>query len=84
MLIFISGSHQDSVVAVLPFYHIYGLVIVLLHKLSVGCKVVTLPKFQPNTFLNTLQNHKVSLLYAAPPIGMASYIYIFYFNIFKE
>lgn len=76
MLILIPGSHQDSVVAILPFYHIYGLVVVLLHKLSVGCKIVTLPKFQPNTFLNTLRDHRVSLLYAAPPIGMVSFSYI--------
>ncbi|XP_049875375.1 uncharacterized protein LOC126373311 isoform X2 [Pectinophora gossypiella] len=61
-------SYQDSVVAVLPFYHIYGLCILMLHKLSVGAKIVTLPRFQPETFLSSLKNQKVSLLYAAPPM----------------
>ncbi|KAL4715819.1 hypothetical protein ACJJTC_006398 [Scirpophaga incertulas] len=61
-------SHQDSVLAVLPFFHLYGLAIVLLHKLSVGCKIVTLPQFQPNTFVNALEQHNISILYAAPPL----------------
>ncbi|CAD0197921.1 unnamed protein product [Chrysodeixis includens] len=61
-------SSQDVALAVLPFYHIYGLSIVLLHKLSVGLKVVTLPKFQPNTFTAALKEHKTNVLCAAPPL----------------
>ncbi|XP_047997607.1 4-coumarate--CoA ligase 3-like isoform X2 [Leguminivora glycinivorella] len=64
-----TASHQESIIAVLPFYHIYGLAIITLHKLSVGAKIVTMPKFQPNTFLSTLRDHKISLLYIVPPIG---------------
>ncbi|KAI5638898.1 AMP-binding enzyme domain-containing protein [Phthorimaea operculella] len=63
-----TASHQDSVIAVLPFYHIYGLVIVMLHKLSVGAKIVTVPKFDPKTFPSTLQEHRINLLYVAPPL----------------
>ncbi|XP_063365003.1 uncharacterized protein LOC134653553 [Cydia amplana] len=63
-----TASYQDSIIAVLPFYHIYGLGIITLHKLSIGAKIVTLPKFQPNTFLSTLKDHKISLLYIVPPI----------------
>ncbi|XP_063828420.1 uncharacterized protein LOC135077808 [Ostrinia nubilalis] len=63
-----TSSHQESVVAVLPFYHIYGLVIIMLHKLSVGGKVVTLPKFEPTSFLKTFDDHRTSLLYTAPPL----------------
>ncbi|CAG9788302.1 unnamed protein product [Diatraea saccharalis] len=61
-------ENQDSVLAVLPFYHIYGLCIVMIHKLSVGCKVVTVPKFHPNTFIATLEKFNISLLCAAPPL----------------
>lgn len=60
--------NQDSALAVLPFYHIYGLSIVMLHKLSVGIKIVTLPKFHPQTFLSALKEHKINILCAAPPI----------------
>jgi acyl-CoA synthetase (AMP-forming)/AMP-acid ligase II len=48
--------------AVLPFYHIYGLVIVLLGKLLHGCKIVTLPKFEPKSFLKLLDQHQVLLV----------------------
>ncbi|XP_059062867.1 uncharacterized protein LOC131855599 isoform X1 [Achroia grisella] len=63
-----TGSYQDAILAVLPFYHIYGLSIILLHKLSVGVKVVTLPKFQPQSLLTTLQEQKISIFCAAPPL----------------
>ncbi|XP_026752608.2 uncharacterized protein LOC113512858 [Galleria mellonella] len=63
-----TSTYQDATLAVLPFYHIYGLSIVLLHKLSVGVKVVTLPKFQPQSFLTTLKEQKISIFCAAPPL----------------
>ncbi|XP_063894679.1 uncharacterized protein LOC110369863 [Helicoverpa armigera] len=61
-------SHQDSTLVVLPMFHSYGLSICMLHKLSVGVKLVTLPKFQPDMFLNTLLKHKLHLMYLAPPM----------------
>lgn len=42
---------------------------VLLHKLSVGQKLVTLPKFQPNTFVKAMEDHKINLMCAAPPLS---------------
>ncbi|KAL4715813.1 hypothetical protein ACJJTC_006392 [Scirpophaga incertulas] len=60
--------HQDSVLAVLPFYHIYGMIVTLLHKLTVGVKIVTLPKFRPDTFVSALDKHKIHLFCAAPPL----------------
>ncbi|XP_075977145.1 uncharacterized protein LOC142977255 [Anticarsia gemmatalis] len=61
-------TNQDSTLCILPLYHIYGLSIVLLHKLSVGYKVVTVPKFQPNNFASILKEHSINLLCAAPPL----------------
>ncbi|KAJ2951619.1 hypothetical protein O0L34_g13776 [Tuta absoluta] len=58
-----TANHQESILAVLPFAHIYGLSLILLHKLSIGAKIISLPKFNPH-----MKIHKVSLLYAAPPI----------------
>lgn len=62
------GSHQDVVPAVLPFYHIYGMSVLALGRLVHGCKVVTLPKFEPNTFFKLLDQHQATVLYAAPPL----------------
>lgn len=61
-------TRQDSTLGLLPFYHIYGLTLVLLHKLSVGMKIVTLPKFEPGNFVNLLKEHPINLMCAVPPL----------------
>jgi len=48
--------------AVLPFFHIFGLVGVLLGRLAHGCKIVTLPKFAPKSFFKLLDQHQVLLV----------------------
>jgi len=63
------GDHQDVLPTVLPFFHIAGLVSVLLSKLAQGSKFVTLPKFQPDTFLNAIVKHKANILPTVPPIS---------------
>jgi len=45
--------------AVLPFFHIYGISILILGKLAHGCKIVTLPKFEPKSFFELLDQHQV-------------------------
>jgi len=57
-----AGSHQDVVPAVLPFYHLYGMGVLLLGKLAHGCKIVTLPKFEPKSFFKLLDQHQVLLV----------------------
>ena len=61
-------SSADVVLGVLPFFHIYGMVIVLNFALSRGAHVVTMPSFDPPLFLELLRRHAVSILHAAPPI----------------
>lgn len=63
------GEHQDILPCVLPFFHIYGLTCCLLSKLAHGCKLITLNRFHPESFLNVLGNNKTSVLYLVPPIG---------------
>ena len=50
---------EDVLLGLLPFYHIYGLVIVQFGALARGTKLVTIPRFEPNTFLEAIQNHRV-------------------------
>ncbi|XP_039757195.1 4-coumarate--CoA ligase 1 [Pararge aegeria] len=63
-----TDTHQDVVLAVLPFFHIYAATAIMFHKMSQGIKLVTLAKFQPEVFLHTLENHKVNWLFVAPPL----------------
>eukprot|EP00450_Noctiluca_scintillans_P000740 CAMPEP_0194485558 /NCGR_PEP_ID=MMETSP0253-20130528/6521_1 /TAXON_ID=2966 /ORGANISM="Noctiluca scintillans" /LENGTH=569 /DNA_ID=CAMNT_0039325555 /DNA_START=31 /DNA_END=1740 /DNA_ORIENTATION=- len=61
-------SSKDVLLAVLPFYHIYGMVILMNIPLKLGAKVVTLAKFEPVPYMNILKEHKVSIAFVAPPI----------------
>jgi len=59
---------QDVVVGVLPFFHIYGMLVVLNHALSAGATVVTLPRFELEPFLQAMQDYKVTRGILVPPI----------------
>lgn len=63
-----TGNYQDVMPAILPFFHIYGLTVILLRGLSKGCKIIVLPKFEPLTFLSAMKDHKSTVLYLVPPI----------------
>ncbi|XP_049875369.1 uncharacterized protein LOC126373308 [Pectinophora gossypiella] len=63
-----TATHQDAVMSVLPFYHIYGATVIMFHKMSQGVKLVTLPKLQPDVFLQGLEKHKTNVLFVAPPL----------------
>jgi acyl-CoA synthetase (AMP-forming)/AMP-acid ligase II len=59
---------DDVQAAVLPFFHIYGLTIILNSGLLGGATVVTVPRFEPGTYLRTLAEHRVTRAYFAPPM----------------
>lgn len=65
-----SDFRQDGacLIGILPFFHLYGLVIVLFASLYTGAKVVTLPKFEPELFLSMIEKHRVSQAHLAPPM----------------
>ncbi|MEV5340985.1 4-coumarate--CoA ligase family protein [Streptomyces sp. NPDC052676] len=61
----------ERVLAVLPFFHIYGLTALMNAPLRKGATVVVLPRFDLETFLAAIQNHRITALYVAPPIVLA-------------
>eukprot|EP00118_Oscarella_pearsei_P021137 m.235533 g.235533 ORF g.235533 m.235533 type:complete len:578 (+) comp40127_c3_seq4:96-1829(+) len=56
--------------ALMPFYHIYGMVVILARGLEQGTTLVTLPKFEPELFLKTLQDYKVTTAPIVPPLAL--------------
>ncbi|KAL8277996.1 hypothetical protein RQP46_009628 [Phenoliferia psychrophenolica] len=58
----------DVVLGCLPFYHIYGLVVVLHTSVYHDVPVVTLNKFTFPSFLEAIQRHKITTLYVVPPM----------------
>ncbi|MFF8375254.1 AMP-binding protein [Streptomyces sp. NPDC015661] len=61
----------DRILAVLPFFHIYGLTALMNAPLRSGATVVVLPRFDLDTFLGAIQTHRINGLYVAPPIVLA-------------
>ncbi len=64
-------EERDVLIGVLPFFHIYGMTVVLNLALSRGATVVTMPKFDLEPFLVLLQDHAVTRAYIVPPIVLA-------------
>ncbi|MGW0330386.1 4-coumarate--CoA ligase family protein [Streptomyces sp. NPDC003011] len=67
----LSAGPGDRVLAVLPFFHIYGLTALMNGPLRNGATVVVLPRFDLETFLAAIQDHRITGLYVAPPIVLA-------------
>lgn len=64
-------SESDNVMAILPFFHIYGMVVILNYALHVGATVVTMPRFDLPQFLQIIQDNKISYAPIVPPIVLA-------------
>ncbi|XP_035686016.1 4-coumarate--CoA ligase 1-like [Branchiostoma floridae] len=64
------NRHEDSLIAQLPFFHIYGMVAVLSCCLRQGVKIVTIPRFEPELYLRVIQDYKVNRVMMVPPIAL--------------
>ena len=64
-------DEPEAIIAVLPFFHIYGFHVLLNTMLAMGKTVVTLPRFDLEAFLGLIQKHKAKNLYVVPPIVLA-------------
>ena len=64
-------AEQDRIIAVLPFFHIYGMQVVLNLALWRGATVVTMPKFELEPFLATVQQYRITRAFVVPPLVLA-------------
>ena len=62
---------DDTVLCVLPLYHIYGLVVIMNLGLYMGATIVTMPRFELEGFLRILQDYEVTLAPLVPPLVLA-------------
>ena len=67
----ISMDENDSFVAVLPFFHIYGMQVLMNAGLAAGCTIVTMPRFDLKQFLELHQTHGLTRAFVAPPMVVA-------------
>jgi acyl-CoA synthetase (AMP-forming)/AMP-acid ligase II len=72
----LSGDVQEeTVIAVLPFFHIYGMVLILLRGLRRGFTLVSMARFDFVQFLECVQKYRVTYAPLVPPIvlGLAKH-----------
>ena len=64
-------EEDESFVAVLPFFHIYGMQILMNLGLRGGATIVTMPRFDLEQFLSLHQEHGLTRAFVAPPMVVA-------------
>ncbi len=62
---------DERVIGVLPFYHIYGMLVILNLCLYKGMTIVTIPRFDLEMFLKVMQDYKINRANLVPPIILA-------------
>jgi acyl-CoA synthetase (AMP-forming)/AMP-acid ligase II len=60
----------EKVLAVPPFHHAFGLIMVLNATLRQGATLVTMPRFDPEAYLKAVQDHGITRLYVVPTIAV--------------
>jgi 4-coumarate--CoA ligase len=62
---------DDVAVAFLPFFHIYGMTVMMNLFLQQRARIVTMPRFDLELFLRLIQEHRATRLYIVPPVALA-------------
>ena len=68
-------SGGEVALAVLPFFHIYGMQVLMNMLLAFGVRVVTMPRFDMVRALELVQEQRITRFFAVPPmvLGLAKH-----------
>jgi acyl-CoA synthetase (AMP-forming)/AMP-acid ligase II len=61
----------DRALTVLPFFHIYGMTVLMNQVIHRRATAVTLPRFELAQFLGAIAEHRVQRVWIVPPIAVA-------------
>jgi acyl-CoA synthetase (AMP-forming)/AMP-acid ligase II len=64
------AGHDDVLAGIVPFAHTFGSAL-LQHALRAGAKVVTLARFELEALLRMIEEHRVTVAFAVPPLVRA-------------
>ena len=59
---------EESILGIIPFFHVYGLTTLLILAVMQAYKMVLLPKFDPKTALKTIHKQKPTIFPGAPTL----------------
>ena len=62
---------DEVALAVLPFFHIYGMQVLMNGLLAQGVTIITVPRFDLEQVLGLIQDQRVTRFFAVPPIVLA-------------
>ena len=62
---------KEVSLAFLPFFHIYGMQVLMNASLRIAGTLVTMPRFDLEQFLELIQEHRITRGYVVPPVVLA-------------
>ncbi|KAF2094414.1 acetyl-CoA synthetase-like protein [Rhizodiscina lignyota] len=65
-----SPGYSPKLLAFLPFAHIYATTMLMFLPLVSGTPVYVMPKFDLEVCLRSIQEHKITYVYIAPPVAL--------------
>ena len=68
-------AREEAALAALPFFHIYGMQVLMNMLLWLGVRVVTMPRFDMVRALELVQKERITRFFAVPPmvLGLAKH-----------
>ncbi|MES1211931.1 MAG: AMP-binding protein, partial [Leifsonia sp.] len=67
----LDATADDRIMAFLPFFHIYGMTVLLNLAFYRRASLITLPRFELPQFLQVIQDQKSTFAFIAPPVAVA-------------
>ncbi len=61
---------EDVILVHLPLFHIYGMNVLMNGAVAIGATQVMMSRFDLKQFLTLLTQHRVSVLFTVPPVGL--------------
>jgi acyl-CoA synthetase (AMP-forming)/AMP-acid ligase II len=71
MLVMFGPVADDRVHAMMPFFHMYGLNVLINLTVAARAALVPMARFDFAEFLGDIQRHRCTVLYIAPPVAVA-------------
>ncbi|CAG8760119.1 21916_t:CDS:10 [Cetraspora pellucida] len=65
------SGEDDIFMGVLPFFHIYGLTVLVFYTVIKGGSTIVIPRFDLGTFCSCIQKYKINYAHVVPPIILA-------------
>ncbi|KAF7316075.1 4-coumarate--CoA ligase-like 7 [Mycena indigotica] len=62
------ASGNNTVLGILPFYHIYGATLLLMNPFYLGWTVLIQSQFEPVQFCQAIEKYRVALAFIVPPV----------------